>query len=270
VGRRDGIRRDGILRLVMISGAAISAALVLQVMSLADTPAAAPLQQIDKDSSTTEDGEKLVNGSDCSSCHALDRQVVGPAYAAVAKRYAGQDDALDKLASRIREGGSGNWGAVAMPSHKNVTDAQGREMVKWVLSLKPAAAPERRSETKLYSHTLKDGKTVQLDFPLFVEGASPKVTKAVFRGYELFNSYCYRCHGQDATGGQLAPDLRRSLNAGMSPREFLAAAMAGKKEKGMPSWAGFLSEAEVNQIYQYAKGRSLELVPSGRPPSEAD
>ena len=248
----------------MISGAAMAAAAVLHVVSLAG----APLQQIE--GSPAPDGEKLVKGSDCSSCHAVDRPVVGPAYAAVAKRYAGQPDAVEKLASRIREGGSGNWGTVAMPPHKNVTDAQGREMVQWVLSLKAATAPEKPSEAKLYSYTLKDGKAVQLDFPLFVEGASPRVTKALFRGYELFNSYCYRCHGQDATGGQLAPDLRRSLNAGLSAQEFLAVAMAGKKDKGMPSWAGFLSETEVNQIYQYTKGRSLELVPSGRPPSEGD
>jgi len=248
----------------MISGAAVAAAAVLQVVSLAG----APLQQ--SGSSPAQDGEKLVSGSDCSSCHATDRQLVGPAYAAVAKRYAGQDDAVEKLAAKIREGGSGTWGAIPMPAHKNVTEAQGREMVKWVLSLKAVAAPEKPAETKLYAHTLKDGKTVQLDFSLFVEGKAPKVTKAVFRSYELFNSYCYRCHGQDATGGQLAPDLRRSLNSGLTAQEFLAVAMAGRKDKGMPSWAGFLSETEVNQIYQYTKGRSLELVPSGRPPSESD
>jgi cytochrome c len=46
--------------------------------------------------------------------------------------------------------------------------------------------------------------------------------------------------------------------------------MAGREDKGMPSWAGFLSEEEVQQIYQYVKGRSLELVPGGRPPSEYD
>ncbi len=27
-----------------------------------------------------DDGEKLIKDSDCSSCHAVDRQVVGPAY----------------------------------------------------------------------------------------------------------------------------------------------------------------------------------------------
>jgi hypothetical protein len=38
----------------------------------------------------------------------------------------------------------------------------------------------------------------------------------------------------------------------------------------MPSWAGFLSEEEMTSIYRYVKGRSLGLVPVGRPPSETD
>jgi cytochrome c len=126
------------------------------------------------------------------------------------------------------------------------------------------------SETKTYSYTLKDGTTVSLDFPLFLEGAAPKVTKDVFHGYQLYNSYCYRCHGTDATGSQLAPDLRHSLAVGMTQGGFLSVAMTGKKEQGMPAWAGFLTENDVVQIFKYVKGRSLELVSSGRPPSAQD
>jgi cytochrome c len=54
----------------------------------------------------------------------------------------------------------------------------------------------------------------------------------------------------------------------MTQQQFLAVAMAGRKEKGMPAWAGFLNKQEVIQTYQYTKGRSLDLVPVGRPPSE--
>ena len=36
-----------------------------------------------------ESAEKLMGASDCSSCHAADKEVVGPAYGAIAKRYAG-------------------------------------------------------------------------------------------------------------------------------------------------------------------------------------
>ena len=138
-----------------------------------------------------------------------------------------------------------------------------------------AAAPQAdtaqpKTARQLYTYKLKSGATFRLDFPLYVEGKAPKVTKDVFRGYALYNSYCYRCHGTDATGGQLGPDLRASLVSGMKPQNFMSIAMAGRQEKGMPSWAGFLSQEDMIKIYRYVKGRSLDLVPSGRPSSEQD
>jgi cytochrome c len=223
--------------------------------------------------SAPPNGEKLINGSDCLSCHASDSQVVGPSWKAIAKRYSGQPGASAKLAARVRAGGSGVWGDVAMTPHTDLTDAQCRQMVDWILSSKEASpqSPTPPSGSKLYTYKPKTGAPVQLDFPLFIAGNNTgnntKVTKDVFRGYELFNSYCYRCHGTDATGSQLGPDLRHSLAAGMTQQQFLSVAMAGRKEKGMPSWAGFLSKQEVIQTYQYTKGRSLDLVPAGRPAS---
>lgn len=209
-----------------------------------------------------DDGEKLIQSSDCSSCHAVDREVVGPAYSAVAKRYAGQADAPDKLAAKIRDGGGG------MTPHPDLTDAQRKDMVTWILS--QTASASAPTGAKQYEYKLKDGATASLDFSLFLDGQAPKVTKEVFHGYQLFNSYCYRCHGTDAAGSQLAPDLRHSLSAGMKQKEFLSVAMSGKKEQGMPAWAGFLEEKDVVDIYRYVVGRSLDLVPSGRPPSSQD
>jgi cytochrome c len=174
-----------------------------------------------------------------------------------------------KLAAKVKQGGSGDWGAVPMSPHPDLTDLQLREMVEWILSQSGRAMAQAAPAT-LYTYTLADGTTAKLDFPLFVEGQQPKVTKAVFHGYEMFDSYCYRCHGQDATGSEIAPDLRNSLKTGMTEGQFLSVAMAGRADKGMPSWAGFLSEDEIKQIYEYVKGRSLDLVPVGRPPSEMD
>jgi mono/diheme cytochrome c family protein len=56
----------------------------------------------------------------------------------------------------------------------------------------------------------------------------------------------------------------------MKEPAFLSTAMIGRKEQGMPAWAGFLSEKDVVDVYKYVKGRSLDLVPSGRPASEQD
>jgi len=218
---------------------------------------------------TAGDAEKLLADSDCRSCHAADRKVVGPSYSDIAKRYAGQSDATEKLAHSIREGGSASWGTIAMPPHPDSKDGQLAQIVTWILSLNDVrAAPAQ--EAKQYKYTLKDGKTVTLDFPVFTEGNDKKVVKDIFHGYQLYNSYCYRCHGTDATTSELAPDLRRFVESRTARQDFLSVAMAGREDKGMPSWAGFLSEEEVQQIYKYVKGRSLELVPSGRPPSEFD
>ena len=153
-----------------------------------------------------------------------------------------------------------------MTSHPDLSDAQRTEIAKWILSQTASAAGP---VVQTFTYTLKDGTTVPLDFPLFIDAKGHKVTKDVFHGYQLYNSYCYRCHGTDATGGQLGPDLRRSV-ASMKQQDFLSVAMTGRKEQGMPSWAGFLSEKDVLDVYKYVKGRSLDLVPSGRPASEQD
>ena len=224
-------------------------------------------------------GEKLIKANGCMSCHGVDHKVVGPAYRDVARKYRGQPNAMSSLSQKIRQGSSGVWGEVSMTPHPALTTAQLRLMVNWILSLgaqpgtrpaSPAGGLARPKAAKQYSYTLPDGQTAQLDFPLFVDGNNQKVTKDLFHGYEMYNSYCYRCHGQDVTGSELAPDLRHSLKAGMTEQQFFSVAMAGRQEKGMPSWAGFLNEQEIKQIYEYAKGRSLDLVPVGRPPSEMD
>jgi cytochrome c len=208
------------------------------------------------------DAERLIQAADCSGCHAVDRQIVGPAYSAIAQRYAGQGDAIEKLSARIRDGGNG------MTAHPALTDPQRRTMVEWILSQKSSAAAQ--GPAKQVPHTLKDGTIVNLDFSLFAEGKPGKVTRDVFHGYQFYNSYCYRCHGTDATGGQLAPDLRRTVSSAMDLKAFMAVAMTGKADKGMPAWAGFLTEDDVIHIYKYVKGRSLDLLSPGRPPSEQD
>ncbi len=260
-------RKIRVYRAAIFSFTFIVTAAIMQTICW--TVAASPAPQ----SSQLTAGEKLVKTNDCISCHAVNHKLVGPAYVAVAKRYHGKPGAVAKLMAKIKAGGSGDWGQVPMTPHPTLTKAQLKAMVEWILSLagKPAgqtaASP---APSKEYTYTLPDGKAAKVDVQLFVEGSNQKVTKDIFHGYELYNSYCYRCHGQDATGSEIAPDLRRSLGSGMTEQQFMTVAMAGRQEKGMPSWAGFLDEQEVRNIYGYVKGRSLDLIPVGRPPSEMD
>ncbi len=76
----------------------------------------------------------LAASKNCMACHAMDRKVVGPAYKDVAKKYAGQKDAADKLAAKIMKGGSGVWGAIPMPANPQVNEAEAKKLAAWVLS----------------------------------------------------------------------------------------------------------------------------------------
>ena len=72
----------------------------------------------------------------CMACHAVDKKLVGPAYKDVAAKYAGQKDAVDKLATKIIKGGSGVWGPVPMPANVQVNEAEAKKLAAWVLTLK--------------------------------------------------------------------------------------------------------------------------------------
>ena len=72
----------------------------------------------------------------CMACHAVDKKVLGPAFKDVAAKYAGQKDAADKLAAKVVKGGSGTWGNIPMPANPQVTDAEAKQLVGWILTLK--------------------------------------------------------------------------------------------------------------------------------------
>ncbi|MCX7247311.1 MAG: c-type cytochrome [Burkholderiales bacterium] len=80
--------------------------------------------------------QALAKAKNCLSCHTVDKKVVGPAYQDVARKYAGQKDATDKLASKIMKGGAGVWGVIPMPVNSQVNEAEARKLATWILSLK--------------------------------------------------------------------------------------------------------------------------------------
>ena len=79
------------------------------------------------------DGD-LARKNACMSCHAVDKKLVGPAYADVAKKYAGQKDAAASLAQHIKGGGAGRWGPVPMPAQPGLSDADALTLANWVLA----------------------------------------------------------------------------------------------------------------------------------------
>lgn len=80
--------------------------------------------------------EALAKAKNCMACHAVATKIVGPSYKDVAKKYAGDKAAADKLAAKIIKGGSGVWGAVPMPANPQVSEADAKKLTAWILSQK--------------------------------------------------------------------------------------------------------------------------------------
>lgn len=75
---------------------------------------------------------ELANKHACTACHATNQKLIGPAFQEIAKRYAGQPDAVEKLAASIKAGGAGRWGPVAMPPMPNIPEAELKALAAWV------------------------------------------------------------------------------------------------------------------------------------------
>lgn len=76
----------------------------------------------------------LANSKNCMACHAVEKKLVGPSYKDIATKYAGQADAVDKLSGKVIKGGSGVWGPVPMPANAQVSDADAKKLVTWILA----------------------------------------------------------------------------------------------------------------------------------------
>ncbi len=80
--------------------------------------------------------QALATSKNCMACHGIDKKLVGPAFKDVAAKYAGDKAAVDKLAAKVIKGGSGVWGPVPMPANTQVSEADSKKLVTWILAQK--------------------------------------------------------------------------------------------------------------------------------------
>jgi cytochrome c len=110
------------MRGVRLIGSALLVVACVPVARAADVPA----------------GQVIASRNACMGCHAVDRKLVGPAFQQIAAKYKGDGEARAKLSRKVRDGGSGVWGVIPMPSHPSMSDADIRTVVDWVLAGAPA------------------------------------------------------------------------------------------------------------------------------------
>jgi cytochrome c len=93
------------------------------------------------------------------------------------------------------------------------------------------------------------------------------VSPQEYEGWKMFSVYCYRCHGVDAMGGGIAPNLRHSVSSegSVTHEVFIQTVTNGRLEKGMPSWKALLSPEQMEDLWQYINARSSGRLAPGRP-----
>jgi len=64
----------------------------------------------------------------CVACHAMDSKLLGPSFSAIAQKHAGK---VDYLASKIKGGGSGVWGAIPMPA-QTLSESDAKIIAAWL------------------------------------------------------------------------------------------------------------------------------------------
>ena len=130
-------------------------------------------------------GRYWMEKSDCLTCHEVDRPTVGPSFHQVALKYPREKTAIEYLVRKVKEGGSGVWGTTAMNPHPYLEEKEIREMLNYILSLRPA---EKAAYNLVSGGTTVDPKkmSVKPGFGAPLEGVHPSFDVRTIRpaGFE--------------------------------------------------------------------------------------
>jgi cytochrome c len=102
-------------------------------------------------------GKKLMEASDCKSCHFIDKKSIGPMYKDVAAKYKDDPKAIDYLVDKIIKGGGGVWGDVNMAAHPQLRKEDATEIVKYILNLNETAGSPSLPPSGSYTAQIPKG-----------------------------------------------------------------------------------------------------------------
>jgi len=101
--------------------------------------------------------------------------------------------------------------------------------------------------------------TIEPFTPAFGAAAPPgTVATATRKGFDLFRTYCLRCHSVNLVGGELAPELNvpRNITEYWSPdhlRAFILDPATYRARSKMPDFKDTLSEADLDAVLAYLR-----------------
>jgi len=101
---------------------------LLEVKHVAKLPAL-----LNKDVQADPSGIAIMRISNCFNCHNFNSKSIGPSFYEINKKYPATNANTDTLVKHIREGSSGTWGKEKMPTHTELSVAEIKSTVQWIL-----------------------------------------------------------------------------------------------------------------------------------------
>jgi cytochrome c551/c552 len=93
-----------------------------------------PLSKVPDSASPDLESVQLAAKFGCTSCHGVDKKIVGPPLKEIAAKYKGHADAFEKVSHQITQGGGGQWGPVPMPPFPQLSAAEVKALSQWILN----------------------------------------------------------------------------------------------------------------------------------------
>lgn len=90
--------------------------------------------------------QNWLDRSGCNTCHHINETRIGPSYKAIAQKYDDNEDVIQTLSARVKNGSVGNWGKVAMQAHPNLPEEDIEDMIYYILSLAPRQEEQEDEE----------------------------------------------------------------------------------------------------------------------------
>ena len=79
---------------------------------------------------------ELMKSGGCSTCHAVDKKLIGPGYQEVSAKHKGDADAVAKMEKSVRAGSKEQYGKIPMPptAAAKLSDADLKDLLTWILT----------------------------------------------------------------------------------------------------------------------------------------
>lgn len=142
-------------------------------------------EEVPEEESFEEITLNMMENYGCNTCHSQTEDALGPSYRSVAERYKNTSANHDRLVAKVRNGGSGNWGEIAMIPHPDIPESDVSRLVSYILDLDAESEKElaelmpeiehsfdyqNKSDFAMDDNVENPGVAVniyQLDYPLY-------------------------------------------------------------------------------------------------------